>query len=88
MNTKVGQTLSILLLVVLILFWSASILAADNAEADAEVTQDVQETSVALAEDATAEAADEALESIAQDAKLELDLSLIGRSSLQVAAND
>ena len=87
MNTRTGQILSILLIVGLTLFWSVSILGAEVAAGERRIDTDAAQTSVELATDATEEAADEAVESIANASKLDLDLSLIGRTSLQVAAN-
>ena len=87
MNTRTGQILSILLIVGLTLFWSVSILGAEVAGEERRIDTDAAQTSVELAADATEEAADEAVESIANASKLDLDLSLIGRNSLQVAAN-
>ena len=87
MNTRTGQVLSILLIVGLTLFWSVSILGAELADGERRIETDAAQTSVELATDATEEATDEAVESIANASKLDLDLSLIGRTSLQVAAN-
>ena len=87
MNTRTGQILSILLIVGLTLFWSVSILGAEVTADERRIETDAAQTSVELAADATEEAADEAVESIANASKLDLDLSLIGRKSLQVAAN-
>lgn len=89
MNTKIGQLVSTLLIIGLALFWSVSILAADNVAAGPD---DAAETSVAIAADATEEAVDAAVASIAKDNKIELDnieldLPMIDRSSLQVAAD-
>ena len=87
MNTRTGQILSILLIVGLTLFWSVSILGAEVDAGERRIDTDAAQTSVELATDATEEAVDEAVESIANASKLDLDLSLIGRKSVQVAAN-
>lgn len=87
MYTRTGQIVSILLIVGLTLFWSASILGAEVAAGDRRSETDAAQTSVELAADATEEAASEAVKSIASASKLDLDLNLIGRKSLQVAAN-
>lgn len=71
MNTKIGQLLSSLIIVGLTLFWSASILAADDVNADRAL--DPAEVSVVLAADANTAAVEAAMESIAADTKIELD---------------
>lgn len=90
MHTKLGQLLSTLIIVGLALFWSASILAADNTAADMAV--DAAQASVVLAADANAEAAENAVKSIAEETKVELDrieleIRVIDPNSLRVAAD-
>jgi hypothetical protein len=90
MNTRIGQLVSTLLIIGLILFWSASILAAETAVVDQNA--DAAEASLAIATDANEAAADEAAASIARDTKIELDnieldLDVIDPNSLRVAAN-
>ena len=90
MNTKLGQLLSTLLIIGLALFWSMSILAAENAAADDSA--DAAEASVVIAADANEEAADAAVAAITRETKVELDeveldLPMVARSSVQIAAN-
>lgn len=90
MNTKFGQLTSTLIIVGLTLFWSTSILAADSV--NAELSSDPAKVSVVLAADANEAAAEAAMESIAKDAKIELDdvvleIRAIDPSSLRAAAD-
>ena len=90
MNTKIGQLVSTLLIIGLALFWSMSILAADHDAAQDKV--DAAEASVVIANDANEEAVDAAVASIARDTRveldeIELDLPLLDRTSVQLAAN-
>lgn len=93
MNTKLGQLLSTLLIIGLALFWSVSILAAENAAAeDTADAADAAESSVVIAADANEEAADAAVAAITRETKIELDeieldLPIVARSSVQIAAN-
>jgi len=87
MNTKYGQIASILLVLILIFFWSTSILGAEPANSESEAEESAADTTVEAAANATQEATEAAVASIAEDAQLALDLSLIGRTSQRVAAN-
>ncbi len=84
MHSKTGQIVSIILFLGLILFWSASILAAEPA---AESTTEAERTSVRIANDAALAAADDAVSRIVADARSDLDIRLAGHTSEQVAAN-
>ena len=84
MYSKTGQIVSTILILGLILFWSASILGAELA---AESATEAEENSLRIATDAALEAADDAVSRIAADARSDLDIRLAGHTSEQVAAN-
>ncbi len=85
MNSRTGQFVSILLMLALLLIWSRSILSAETEPTDTAANE-VERVSVQRAEDATAAAADEAVESLASDVKLDLEIELNGRRLVRLAA--
>lgn len=83
--------MTILLVVALILFWSASILGAEPEGADRISTTEARSTTAEQAAEAAKDAAAEAAESIAKDAETELDVRLIALNlsdqAITLAAN-
>ncbi|MDH4253688.1 MAG: hypothetical protein OEX13_04080 [Gammaproteobacteria bacterium] len=67
------------------MFWSVSILADDAVEAGVG-TRSPASATLELAATAAAEAAAAAAASVRDDSKLDLDIRLIGQTSIQVAA--
>lgn len=84
MNSKLGTLLSIVLMLVGIALFSASVLAA--APVAVEVVTTSTQTTTQLATIANEEAVREAARSIQALNKLDLDIRLVGPTSVQVAA--
>lgn len=84
MNSKLGTLLSIVLMLVGIALFSASVLAA--APVAVEVVTTSMQTTTQLATIANEEAVREAARSIQALNKLDLDIRLVGPTSVQVAA--
>ena len=85
MNSKLGTIVSTTLMLAGVAFWSVSILAAEN-PASLPATASLED-SRALAADANRAAADDAVVRINAANRLDLDIDLIGRTSLQIAGN-
>jgi len=85
MNNRIGVVFSALLIVAGVMFWSVSILANDTPEAEVGVRSPASAT-LEFAAVAADESAAEAAESIRDVSKLDLDIRLIGQTSVQVAA--
>lgn len=82
MYSKLGTTISTILMLGFLALWSVSVLAADGGNA-----QDVSsDTAVELAASAHEEAAKDAIRAAREEVKLDLDIQLIGRTSVQMAA--
>ncbi len=84
MNSKLGTLLSIVLMLVGIALFSASVLAA--APVAVEVVTTRTQTTTQLATIANEEAVREAARSIQALNKLDLDIRLVGPTSVQVVA--
>jgi hypothetical protein len=82
MNTRLGQTISILTVLGLVLLWSASILAAEQSTAEPEPAADPRTTTIERADEAAAKAAEDAADAIAKEAVRDLDVRLIGLNVL------
>jgi len=85
MNNRISVLFSALLMFAGVMFWSVSILADDANVAEVGARPPASAT-LELAAAASAEAAADAAESIRGDNKLDLDIRLIGQTSVQVAA--
>jgi len=85
MNSKLGTILSIVLMLVGILLFSVTVLAAEPVAAEAPATIAVN-TTVRLAAIANEEAVREAARSIQTLSKLDLDIRLVGPTSVQTAS--
>jgi hypothetical protein len=83
MNSKFGLILSTVLMLGGISLWSVSILAAEGVAASSEAKLDARSS----AADAHREAAVDAVKSIEADNKFDLDIELIGRTSIQIAGD-
>lgn len=85
MNSKLGTLLSIVLMLVVIALFSVSVLAAEPVSAEAPAASAVS-MSVRLAAVANEEAVLEAARSIQSGSKLDLDIRLVGPTSVQLAS--
>jgi len=85
MNNRIGIFFSTLLMVAGVMFWSVSILANDIVGAEVSARAPAEAT-LEIAAAAAAESAAEAAEAIRDVSKLDLDIRLIGQTSVQVAA--
>jgi len=85
MNSKLGTILSIVLMLVGILLFSVSVLAAEPVPAAAPTVSAVS-TTVRLAAIANEEAVREAARSIQSANKLDLNIRLVGPTSVQLAS--
>ena len=85
MNNRIGVVFSALLIVAGVMFWSVSILANDAVEAEVGARSPATAT-LEVAAAAAEQSAAEAAESIRDVSKLDLDIRLIGQTSVQVAA--
>ena len=85
MNSKLGTIVSTTLMLAGISLWSVSILAAENVNSlpAAESQKDTRE----LAADANRAAANDAVTRIRAANRLDLDIELIGRTSVSIAGN-
>ena len=85
MNNRIGVVFSALLIMAGVMFWSVSVLANDAAEAEVGARSPASATlefPAAAAEESAAEAA----ESVRDVSELDLDIRLIGQTSVKVAA--
>jgi hypothetical protein len=82
MYSKLGTTISTILMLGFLALWSVSVLAADGVNAE-HVSSD---TAVEIAAAAHQEAAEDAIRATREEIRLDLDIQLIGRTSVQVAA--
>lgn len=85
MNSKLGTTVSTILMLAGIAFWSVSILAAENPAS--VVDKASQQDTRVLAAEANREAANDAVIRIRASNRLDLDIDLIGLTSVQIAGN-
>lgn len=85
MNSKLGTFVSTVLMLIVVMLWSVSILADDNlsSETAAESRSETRE----LAADANREAVDAAVDRIRETTRLDLDIELVGRTSVQIAGD-
>ena len=85
MNSKLGTILSIVLTLIVIALFSVSVLAAEPVLTEA-ATDSTANLTVRLAAVANEEAVREAARSIQSDSKLDLDIRLVGPTSVQLAS--
>lgn len=85
MNSKLGTTISTLLMLAGIAFWSVSVMAADEVTRQPAATS--QNETRALAEIANRAAANDASIRIRAVTRLDLDIELVGRTSVRIAGN-
>ncbi|NOX71060.1 MAG: hypothetical protein GXP15_17915 [Gammaproteobacteria bacterium] len=85
MNSKLGTILSIVLTLIVIALFSVSVLAAEPVSTEA-ATDSTANLTMRLAAVANEEAVREAARSIQSDSKLDLDIRLVGPTSVQLAS--
>ena len=85
MNNRIGVVFSALLIMAGVMFWSVSVLANDAAEAEVGARSPASAT-LEFAAAAAEESAAEAAESVRDVSELDLDIRLIGQTSVKVAA--
>ena len=87
MNSKLGTTLSTLIIIVGIVIWSATVLAAESVSREtAAKDTSIKDSAARLATSANEEAVREAARSIQARTKLDLDIRLVGPTSIRLAA--
>ncbi len=85
MNSKLGTTISTLLMLAGITLWSVSVMAADDVTSLPAATS--QNETRAVAENANRAAANDAALRIRAVTRLDLDIELVGRTSVRIAGN-
>lgn len=83
MNSKFSAVVSLFLLLVGVMLWSASMLAAEPRNNETPVADS---NTISLAREANEQAAKEAALSVREATRLDLDIRLVGPASMQMAA--